>query len=418
MLPAGHFLHLRMMPPGELKAFKFEVLPYWNVDKEKVVATTEAQAIETFSHLFETSVNRRLRSDVPLGTSLSGGLDSSAIAATITKLLGSSTHQQASFSAIFPGFEKDESKQIKIITQKLNLKNYSVTPTAAGLVNDFKKLQYHQEEPFQSSSIYAQYKVYELAKEHGVTVLLDGQGADEILGGYHKYYHWYWQELISNLRFKKQKSELRQAEQLGVNVEWNLKNYISSFLPGQTSEALTKKAINLQRSNPFITNDFSNTYTDTSSLEKPVVKKLNDILYYNTLQHGLQELLRYADRNSMAHSREVRLPFLSHELVQFVFSLQSNYKIKNGFTKWILRKAMSSALPNDIAWRKDKVGFEPPQQSWMQNKQLQDYMYESKKKLVQHDILKKAVLDEPVNPQAAHDAANYDWRYLSAAECL
>jgi asparagine synthase (glutamine-hydrolysing) len=96
---------------------------------------------------------------------------------------------------------------------------------------------------------------------------------------------------------------------------------------------------------------------------KPEVKKLNDILHYNTTRFGLQELLRYADINSMANSREVRLPFLNHELVQFIFSLPASMKIHEGSTKWILRKSMERALPPDVVWRKDKVGFEPPQHS-------------------------------------------------------
>ncbi|HEX8333198.1 MAG TPA: asparagine synthase-related protein, partial [Segetibacter sp.] len=120
----------------------------------------------------------------------------------------------------------------------------------------------------------------------------------------------------------------------------------------------------------------------------------------------------------MAHSREVRLPFLNHELVQFVFSLPANLKIREGFTKWILRKSMDKILPQEITWRKDKVGFEPPQQMWMQNKQMQDYIHESKKKLVKKGILKKEVLDKAINPQHAHEAGNFDWRYLSAAHCL
>jgi asparagine synthase (glutamine-hydrolysing) len=260
--------------------------------------------------------------------------------------------------------------------------------------------------------------VYELAKEHGVTVLLDGQGADEILAGYQKYYHWYWQELVLKSKFKVQNQERKQATQLGGNIEWGIKNYVAAYFPSQASEALTKKAYKSQQSRSSIAKSFFISFKDKESLHKPVVNKLNDILYYNTSQHGLQELLRYADRNSMAHSREVRLPFLNHELVQFIFTLPSHFKIRDGFTKWILRETMTSTLPNDITWRRDKVGFEPPQQAWMKNTHLQDYMHESKKKLVEKGILKKDVLEQAIDPRAAHDKQNYDWRYLSAAECL
>jgi asparagine synthase (glutamine-hydrolysing) len=418
-MPPGHFMLLKMLPPTDILNFEFEVFSYWDLDKETQVVMTEKEASEKFAYLFQTSVKRRLRSDVPIGTSLSGGLDSSSIVATANKFLAeNSNYQQASFSAVFPGFEKDESRQIQSIAQKFRLKSHLITPTANGLIHDFQKLQYHQEEPFQSSSIYAQYKVYELAKEHGVTVLLDGQGADETLAGYHKYYHWYWQELIRNSKFKIQNEESKKATQLGVNVLWGFQNYVAAFFPNQASKALARKAYKSQKHHPALASDFLKAYKDETSLDKPVVEKLNDILYYNTMQHGLQELLRYADRNSMAHSREVRLPFLNHELVQFIFSLPSYFKIKDGFTKWILRQAMHQQLPNEITWRKDKVGFEPPQQLWMQNKQMQDYIHESKKKLVKKGILRKDVLDKVIVPQPAHEPGNYDWRYLSAAHCL
>jgi asparagine synthase (glutamine-hydrolysing) len=150
-------------------------------------------------------------------------------------------------------------------------------------------------------------------------------------------------------------------------------------------------------------------------LHKPVVRTLEDILYYSTFSFGLEELLRYADRNSMAHSREVRLPFLNHHVVEFIFSLPSNYKIRNGFTKWILRKSMEVHLPPNIVWRTDKIGYEPPQFSWMQNKQIQEWMIESKRKLVQKNVLSAKALQISVKPRASHDLNNYDFRYLCSA---
>jgi asparagine synthase (glutamine-hydrolysing) len=143
---------------------------------------------------------------------------------------------------------------------------------------------------------------------------------------------------------------------------------------------------------------------------------LEDILYYNTFNFGLQELLRYADRNCMAHSREVRLPFLFHELVEFIFSLPASYKIKDGFTKWILRKSMEESLPEDIIWRKGKVGFEPPQKEWMKNKNLQEMIIEARKKLVEKKVLKQDSVNAPIAPAAANAINDYDWRYLCMAE--
>ncbi len=138
-------------------------------------------------------------------------------------------------------------------------------------------------------------------------------------------------------------------------------------------------------------------------------------MHFNACTHGLEELLRYADRNSMAYGREVRLPFLSHELVEFVFSLPAKFKIRNGWTKWLLRTSMNEKLPGAITWRKDKVGFEPPQLQWMQDKKLQEMIQDAKNKLVNEKILKPEVLNKKIIPKAAHEGDNYDWRYLSAS---
>jgi asparagine synthase (glutamine-hydrolysing) len=157
---------------------------------------------------------------------------------------------------------------------------------------------------------------------------------------------------------------------------------------------------------------------DRLALSKPVVRKLNDILYFNTSQLGLQELLRYADRNSMAHGREVRLPFLDHELIQFVFSLPAHFKINNGWTKWILRISMENQLPEQIVWRKEKVGFEPPQVQWMNDRRMNEKIMDSRKLLVKEKILKPSVMQEPVRTNNAHEAGNDDFRYLCSAALL
>ncbi|HSZ85020.1 MAG TPA: asparagine synthase (glutamine-hydrolyzing), partial [Puia sp.] len=203
-LPAAHCIKF------SLNDFSFSINRYWDCDKEIKISISEKDAAEKFNELFNLSVKRRLRSDISLGTSLSGGLDSSSIISAINKIQG--TNSLETFSAVFPGFEKDESKYIQAVTEKFNLKNYSITPTEDDLIKDIERVCYHQEIPFTSSSIFAQYKVFELAKQQNVKVLLDGQGADETLAGYNKYIHWYLQELLSSrsLKFYKEKSALRK----------------------------------------------------------------------------------------------------------------------------------------------------------------------------------------------------------------
>ena len=409
-LPPSHFIEYKI---GE----QINLQRYWDIDKETSNGLTGADQKEKFLELFTTSIKRRLRSDVAIGSSLSGGLDSSAIVSMVSKLIDQS-EKQKTFSAVFPGFAKDESAHIAQVVQQFSVDNYSVTPNAQGFLEDFKKLAWHQEEPFQSSSIYAQYKVYELAKEKEVTVILDGQGADEIFGGYHKYIPWYLQELIAKGEWKTAQKELQAFKNNGADVSWGFKNYLSSFLPGFTAKQLETRVLKQLLRNKHLTRDFVHSNFDKAAIYKPAVEKLNDILYFNTMQFGLEELLRYADRNSMAHSREVRLPFLNHELVQFVFSVPSVQKMYNGFTKYLLRTAMDNVLPASIVWRKDKVGFEPPQKQWLQHPLVQDYIYESRKRLIADNILDKKVALQKLNNKSAHEENNYDWRYMCAANTL
>jgi asparagine synthase (glutamine-hydrolysing) len=388
-------------------------IKYWQVETNySNTSINEEDAISRFTVLFEQSVKNRLRSDVPLGTSLSGGLDSSSIAVMINRLQHTGGRLQT-FSAVFPGFITDESANVKLLAAQTGIENFTVQPTAEGFINDFEKLCYHQEGLMGSASVYAQYKVFELAKQHTIKVLLDGQGADEILAGYHKYYHWYWQQLYKKDRSLLQ-NEITAARQLGVKDEWNWKNKLAAAWPAYAG-AYVKQAKNrkqLQSGN--IEKNFAAAY-GTSYYQLPVQDSLDSVLYYNTFTNGLEELLHYADSNSMAHGREVRLPFLYHQLVEFIFSLPAHFKIKNGRTKWLLRKSMEGLLPAEICWQKTKIGFEPPQQEWMQHKPVQEYIQEARRKLVEKGVLKSDVLNKKIQPLASHAADNYDWRYLVAA---
>ncbi len=414
-LPPAHFAVF------ELRSMKLSIRNYWSIDKQYTREIKSADAESILKTLLSLSVERRLRSDVPVGTSLSGGLDSSTIAYLVDQLLSKKSNAGfKTFSAVFPGFKKDESAYIHEMSARLNAENFVVTPTADELIRDFEKLTYHQEEPFTSSSIYAQFKVYQLAKENGVKVLLDGQGADETMAGYHRYIHWYLQELVSRYKFSRAQVENNIMRSHNADFKWGIKNIIAALFPSHAAIALEKKEYNHIIHNPDINKNMLMYLRgrEWEGIHKPIITKLNDILYFNTIELGLEELLRYADRNSMAHGVEVRLPFLNAELVRFVFSLSSLYKINNGFTKSILRSVMARRLPDNIVWRRDKVGFEPPQKSWMEQPLLKDYVHEAKKKLVKEKILKESVLTKKTHAQHAHEAENFDWRYLSLAQVL
>lgn len=385
---------------------------YWDIDPQlQQKKITEHDALDEFKYLFEQSVKRRLRSDVPVGTSLSGGLDSSSVLSTI---LQNSAIVPNSFSAVFPGFEKNEAAYIQQLTDAWQVPGHTVAPTAADMINHWQQIIYHQEEPFGSSGIVAQYKVFELAARQQTKVLLDGQGADEVLAGYLHHYKWYWQEL-----FVKRKllisGELKAARKLGVQESFGFRNIIAALFPDIASTIVEKRYLLSALQQKDLTADFVHLQSREAYYSTPPFFNLNGALYFNTCMHGLEELLRYADRNSMAHGREIRLPFLNHELVSFVFSLPPSFKIQKGYTKWLLRKTMEKQLPENICWRKDKVGFEPPQKNWMQDPVVTDMVHEAKTRLVAEKILNPGVLQQKPVTQNAYESNNFNWRYLTAA---
>jgi asparagine synthase (glutamine-hydrolysing) len=213
----------------------------------------------------------------------------------------------------------------------------------------------------------------------------------------------------------KRSGELKAARESGVTEPFGIRNKLAALYPefaaGILQTQKSKKAFrqsDLDREFAF-SNKQEFYYTTPSGFD------LNGALYYNTFVNGLEELLRFADRNSMAHAVEVRLPFLDHSLVEFLFSLPPELKIHKGWTKWLLRKSVEDVLPTEIVWRKDKVGFEPPQKIWMSDKIVQDAINNGKQKLVEQKILNPSVLDKKIKPHNAYAADGWDWKYWSAS---
>ena len=405
--PATSFIY----NPGN---HELDIEKYWDIEISNInKKITDDEALEKFNHLFQASVKRRLRSDVAIGTSLSGGLDSSSVITTAYPFTNHNS-RLTSFTAIFPEFEKDESAFAKQVSEKFNLLHYTIPVSENDLINDFEKLSFYQEEPVTSASVLAQYKVYELARQQGIKVLLDGQGADETIAGYHKYYKWYWQELFAARKLLGS-GEITAARKIGTKESFGFKNIIASVFPDFATVFLENQYLLHALKQKDLDPGFVKMQSKEAYYTTPAHYNLNGVLYFNTIQHGLEELLRYADRNSMANGRETRLPFLDHELVEFLFTLPSKFKIRNGWTKWILRQSMKEKLPDEITWRREKVGFEPPQKKWMENKTIQQMILDAKKKLVSESILKPDVLDKNIITKAADEADNYDWRYLSAS---
>ncbi|MDR0801733.1 asparagine synthase (glutamine-hydrolyzing) [Fluviicola sp.] len=332
---------------------------YWKADLSKKSALSFEEAQQEFKRLLTRSVERRLRSDVPVGSSLSGGLDSSAIVALICQLK-SEGQDQHTFSARFPSFKKDEGAYIDRMTNLTNSQSHAVFCTEEMLNETLPHLFRIHEEPFGSTSIAAQFLVMKLAKESSIKVLLDGQGADEYLAGYSFFYLNYAAELralgkSALTRFQDQYQKHFNTQFITGRTFWIDAKYPNLRDAIRKLKNKTKKPAYFKQ----FSSDFLET-VQTNNYKTGFRNSLNEALMDALTKNSLRTLLRYADRNSMANSREVRLPFLSHELVEFVFSLPSSYKIHEIWTKAILRYSLNDLLPVEVTWRKEKIGFEPP----------------------------------------------------------
>lgn len=392
---------------------RYWTLNYRNIDHE----ISEEHAREKFRSLFNESVKRRLRSDVPVGSSLSGGLDSSLIVCTIDNLNAEKHLRQTTFSARFPGFAKDEGQFMHAVIDQTNVEPHFVYPDDEGLADNLEKLFHHQEEPFGSASIYAQFCVMQLAKENNVTVLLDGQGADEILAGYHSYFDDYLRDL--RLRDKDLWRLEKQAYRRS-NGAYNFKKAVAGFLPEQLKKRAKQVRRGLQKhASSFLNKDFQRENASlTFSIPNPP-NSLQESLHRHALCGPLEELLRYADRNSMAHSREVRLPFLNHDLAEFLFSLPPAFKIRSGSFKYIMREAFRDVLPAVIVNRTDKIGYEPPQKSWLENPRMIRKIDSAANSLAAAGILNIKSLDLiRAREKQTTIFTSYNWKILMAENLL
>lgn len=351
------------LPPAHALTYsraqgKLKVWRYWDLDPYKEIRLSNDTAYaERFLELLTDAIRIRLRSDVPIGSSLSGGLDSSTIVCLIAKELRGGI--QKTFSARFHDPHYDEGKHIQKVIEWANVEGHMVYPDPARLPEEIEALTWHQEQPFFSSSIYAQWNVMRLAKEQGVTVLLDGQGGDETLAGYHFYFGPYFRELLLNLRWGALARNIyRYVCEQGLG---NLPFIFFAFLPEALRHPFRKRVRPLA-----IPLEFERQWGDVRELPYPKFKRaLQEALYQTLTRTMLPALLRYADRNSMAFSREVRLPFLDHRLVEFLFAIPADQKLRGTTTKFILRNAIKGIVPEEIRLRKDKLGFAPPEPLWL-----------------------------------------------------
>ncbi|MDB4534305.1 asparagine synthetase B family protein, partial [Vicingaceae bacterium] len=394
-LPPSSFIKVNL--EGEMSITK-----YWEIDLNKKSNLSLSEAKEKFTELFDKSVTMRLRSDVKVGSSFSGGLDSSSIVGSI--LNQSNPIKLNTFTARFDDKGYDEGDYVGLMTDRYSFNTNFCWPNDGLILDELDKIFYHQEEPFGSTSIIAQWEVMKLAKNQNVTVLLDGQGADETLAGYYKYFEPYLLEIYKSNRFEFTKQLKAIESNLSMTNVLSKRFFLGANFP-KILKGLGDTTRQFRMGN--IAPDLSSEYKESFKKDQAPFQSLsglNDSLYADTFQYGLGKLLRFSDRNAMAHSREVRLPYLSHELVEFAFSLPSSYKMQNGWSKLILRESMQDVLPKEIAWRKDKKGFQAPA-SWLQEKRVKTLVTESVNNLQQYGII-----DKPT--------ASKSWQYIMVNKLL
>jgi asparagine synthase (glutamine-hydrolysing) len=409
-LPPGHFLQYHL----QRDSGSWTIHSYKKTQKQDFPEKISDAASQLREQLTQ-SIQLRLRSDVSLGTSLSGGIDSGSITALIHQLApAESTYSHKAFTAVFPGFEKDESVAAKALAQRWKVQQLTVEPGAVDFAASIEALICHHEEPVSSASVFAQYKVFELARQNGVKVLLDGQGADELLAGYSRYFPWFLQELLQKRQWSRFRNEKRILLEQGLLSEWNLRNYASALWPGWAAQAIQSRKKNQILQHPDLNPEFTRAYYNEGLVSRPVIRELNDLLDWTAHTQGLNELLRYADRNSMALGLEIRLPFLQHEMAEWLLHLPASFKIQKGYSKFILREAMKELLPERIVWHRRKTAFEPPQKKWMQQKEIADQIWAAKEKGVKEQYLNPSVLHKKNQPHDAYAADDADWRYWMA----
>jgi asparagine synthase (glutamine-hydrolysing) len=357
------FSKIKKLPHGSFMVIdnNVNIVKWYNL-KDRITRITSDFQI---SDLLESSIKLRLRSDVPVGLCLSGGLDSSTIASILIKkfkLPGINT-----FSAVYSNnYKYDESAYINEYKSMLS-NMFFVTPSAKSLFSDKEDFVSAQGEPLPSTSPYAQYKVMQLASGK-VKVTLDGQGADEELAGYHYFFGNYYKELFNNFQYLKLFKELLCYYRYHKST-YAFKTFIYFLL---SSERQTNLRVNKYG---YINSNFNNIYKKNNFISSNLYSSadLNEALY-NHFEYKLEHLLKWEDRNSMFFSIEARLPFLDYRLVEYVLGLPSDQKIKNGQTKYILRKEMKNILPENIRTRQSKIGFDTPEDEWFREPFFVEYI--------------------------------------------
>ena len=340
-----------------------EIKKYYNLSKEiENQNFTLEESISSYRETFTRAIELRLRSDVKVGSCLSGGLDSSAISA----IAGDIYHKNSGkkLTAIHAkSIEKktDESAYAKIVAQSSNLELHVVEPQNSDFLENIDELIYTMEEPYGGASVYMQYFVMKEAKKLNCKVMLDGQGGDETLLGYNRYFVLYLKEVLKKEGFKRFLEEVKEIKEKSSQSSFKILFYLVGMSLASLRIRVHKRDFSfvkhdyLSLSNYHFLYDIANASGSDKALQNLEIMKTN-----------LPVLLKVEDKNSMRNSIETRLPFIDYKCIEKSLSIKSRFKMYQGWTKYILRKTIDPILPSNIVWRKNKFAFEAPSDVWIQ----------------------------------------------------
>jgi len=415
----GFFENIHELFPGHFLTFNLNT---WELNTRKWYELNFTQKIESFnpnayekhvtqiSELFEEAIKIRLRADVPVGACLSGGIDSSAILGMVRKILPQENINV--YTASFPNETIDETNFAQIAAKYNHAKQFLVFPNAENLISDLKELTICQDIPIWSTSTYAQFSVLKKVKETGIKVVLDGQGGDEIFGGYaqHNSFFWKglsWKDFMSAIKKNGGKSALKfHAKQQFI---YNYQNK----LPASTKSKIYKNYFSDIR---FLNANFYKNNEQRFENNNKAFYNLNQKLADEMQNTSLKSYLKCEDRCAMWHGIEARTPFADdHKLIEAVFNLPEVYKIGLAQNKQLLRDATKNVLPIEIYNRKDKFGYATPNNKWLKEISgcFYEYFNDNLTPYINVKLLKKNYTDF-FSPQGQLDNGRI-FKYLSFA---
>jgi len=368
-IPSGHYFFMAVDKIASIPGKKIATIQWYNLTYNKYKGSFENAALE-FNKLFKSAVDLHLRSDVPIGSALSGGLDSSAIVCELNNVfhLRGVENMQKTFSSCATDEKYSEKKWIDIVVNyKTSVEAHYVYPSHEEVFDYISKLTWTHDEPYQSQSAFLGYQVFRLAAKNKVKVLLNGQGADEYLGGYGQFAIPRYSRMLKQLKLKGIFSDIKKSGNYkSVNYKNIWQNIFISTLPDKF-----RNWIGIHFGNSKINRSLIDTQILGATVSHPYdaipVKygSVPEVSRHLTFFSTLPRYLKWEDRNSMANSVEARVPFLDHRLVEFCFNLPDDYLEKNGETKRVLREGLKDILPEPIRNRKDKKGFMTPEERWV-----------------------------------------------------